>query len=409
MSPRNDGLEHPQKPKNCVLEIVMIENTECEGIAGFAELAGDHPPGHAALTALAELPNEKVLTGLDGEVATEKRCMANVIAYLGEVEERRLHLEAAYSSMFAFCQRRLRLSEGETFRRLRAARLTRRFPIILPALAKRRVTLSNVVLMHDHFTEENVAGLLGRMEGKTKLEVKELIAELAPKADVLPSVTPVGVCQRTLIPEVAPRESAEPITPRSPEPLSVDRYHVSFTASTAFRDKLERARSLLRHRVPDGNLEAVFERAMDALIAKLEKEVAAKTERPRRVTKAPKDPGTVSRTARREVMARDGKQCAFVSADGVRCTERGGLEIDHVLERARGGTGEPANLQVLCRAHNKLKAEQAFGRAHVEERIRERKEETASTHLRQNQHAEPAPGTRQLVEKALAGLGFRKV
>src|SRR5262249_34098773 len=158
------------------------------------------------------LSNERVLTGLDGEVATEKRCMANVIAYLGEVEERRLHLEAAYGSMFSFCQRRLRLSEGETFRRLRAARLTRRLPILLPALAERRVTLSNVVLMHDHFTEENVVGLLGRMEGKTKLEVKELIAELTPKPDVLPSVTPVGLCQRTLLPEDASPASAAPIT-----------------------------------------------------------------------------------------------------------------------------------------------------------------------------------------------------
>jgi hypothetical protein len=386
----------------------MNKNTEREGIAVGGEQAGDDASGKAALAALEALPDEKVLTGLDGEVATEKRCMANVIAYLGEVEERRLHLEAAYSSMFTFCQRRLRLSEGETFRRLRAARLTRRFPILLPALAERRVTLSNVVLMHDHFTEENVAGLLGRMEGKTKLEVKELIAELAPKPDVLPTVTPVGVCQRKLVPDGNEPVSPDPITPRSPEPLSADRYHVSFTASTAFRDKLERARDLLRHRVPDGNLEAVFDRAMDALIAQLEKEVAAKIERPRRISKPLKDPGAVSRAARRDVMARDGNQCAFVSADGVRCTERGGLELDHRRERALGGTGDPKNLQVLCRAHNKLKAERAFGRAHIEERIREQRRETA-THLRQQQHAEPAAAdTRELVEKALVGLGFRK-
>jgi 5-methylcytosine-specific restriction endonuclease McrA len=405
-SPRNDDLAHRERLKNRVLQIAMIEDTEREGIAVGGEQAGDRPSWQAVLAAL---PDENVLTGLDGEVATEKRCMANVIAYLGEVEERRLHLEAAYSSMFAFCQRRLRLSEGEAFRRLRAARLTRRFPILLPALAERRVTLSNVILMHDHFTEENVGALVGRMEGKTKLEVKELIAELAPKPDVLPSVTPVGVCESKLLPEDAPAASAAPVTPRSPEPLSPDRYHVSFTASTAFRDKLERARDLLRHRVPDGNLEAVFDRALDALIAQLEKEIAAKTVRPRRVSKAPKDPGAVSRAARREVMARDGKQCAFVSADGVRCTERGGLEIDHLVEKARGGTGAPNNLQVLCRAHNKLKAEQAFGRAHVEERIRERRQESSATDLRQEKSAEPeAPDTRQLVEKALVGLGFRR-
>jgi 5-methylcytosine-specific restriction endonuclease McrA len=334
--------------------------------------------------------------------------MAKVIAYLGEVEERRLHLEAAYGSMFSFCQRRLRLSDGEAFRRLRAARLARRFPILLPALAERRVTLSNVVLMHDHFTDDNAAELLGRIEGKTKLEVKELIAELAPRPDVPPTITPVGLCQRTLLPHEAPPSPTEPSPSRAPEPLSVDRYLVSFTASTELRDKLERARDLLRHRVPDGNLEAVFDRALDALIAQLEREVAAKTERPRRVAKAPEDPGTVTRAVRREVMARDGEQCSFRSADGARCTERGGLELDHRVPRALGGTGDPANMRLLCRAHNRFEAERAFGRAHVDERIRARQRQSPATHLFQKQRAEPeAPGTRQLVAHALVGLGFR--
>ena len=386
----------------------MIENTELDVIAvGGAE--SDHDSfGKAALAALARLANEELLTGLDGQVASEKRCMANVIAYLGEVEERRLHLEAAYPSMFAFCQRRLRLSEGEAFRRIRAARLARKFPILLPALAERRVTLSNVVLMYDYFTEENVGELLGRMEGKTKLEVKELIAKLAPRADVPPTVMPVGACQRTLLHAEAAPSPAEPSTPRTPQPLSSDRYLVSFTASTAFRDKLERARDLLRHRIPDGDLEAIFSRAVDALIAQLDKEVTAKTDRPR-PAKAPQDPGDVPRAARREVMARDGFQCTYISPDGARCAERGWLEVDHRLCRARGGTGAADNLRVLCRAHNQFEAVRVFGRAHVEKHIREKQRGTAPTHLCQNQPVDAeVPETRVLVETALVGLGFRK-
>ena len=365
------------------------------------------------LAALAALNNEEVWTGLDAELSTEKRCMANVIAFLGEVEERRMHLEAAYGSMFAFCQKKLRLSDGESFRRLRAARLVRRFPILLPALAERRVSLSNVVLMHDHFTEENVGELLGRMEGKTKLEVKELIAALAPKPDVPATVTPVGSCQHTLLPADTRQAPAEPIPPRSPEPLSADRFLVSFTASRELRDKLELARDLLRHRVPDGDLEAVFDRAMDALLAQLEKEVAAKTDRPRRARRAPKDLGAVSRAARREVMARDGFQCTFVSADGLRCAERGWLQVDHELPRALGGTGAATNTRVLCAAHNRFEAERVFGRGHVEDRIRARQakqEEAPATHLFQRKRAEPqhdTGNTRQVVAHALVGLGFR--
>ena len=387
---------------NDVREVFAVDRPQCNR----------DNSGEQKLAALAALANHEVLSALDGELSTEKRCMANVIAFLGEVEERRLHLEAACSSMFAFCQQRLRLSDGEAFRRIRAARLVRKFPALLPALAERRVTLSNVVLMHDHFTEENVGELLGRMEGRTKLEVKELIAELAPSPDVPASVTPVGLCQHTLLPNERRPSPAAPMPPRSPEPLSADRFLVSFTASTGFRDKLERARDLLRHRVPDGNLEAVFDRAIDALIAQLEKEVAAKTDRPRQITKTAKDPGAVSRAARREVMARDGLQCTFVSVDGIRCAERGWLQVDHELPRALGGTGAAANTRVLCAAHNRFEAERVFGRAHVEERIlarRARKDEAVTRHLFQSKVAEPEePNTRHLVAHALVGLGFRK-
>jgi RuvA, C-terminal domain len=86
-------------------------------------------------------------------------------------------------------------------------------------------------------------------------------------------------------------------------------------------------------------------------------------------TKPSKNPGHVSRAARREVFARDGEECSFVSDTGERCTEVAFLQIDHVHARARGGTGDPANLRVLCRAHNLYEAEKTFGREHVARRI----------------------------------------
>jgi len=89
--------------------------------------------------------------------------------------------------------------------------------------------------------------------------------------------------------------------------------------------------------------------------------------------------GYVTRAARREVFARDGEQCTYVSADGERCTERGRLELDHVVPKARGGSDEAENLRVRCRAHNQLYAEETFWKGHVAERIhfRHRKSDVA--------------------------------
>jgi hypothetical protein len=51
---------------------------------------------------------------------------------------------------------------------------------------------------------------------------------------------------------------------------------------------------------------------------------------------------------------------------GQRCNARSFLEHHHVEARAKGGSGESDNIQLLCRTHNQLFAEIEFGRAHVE-------------------------------------------
>ena len=57
----------------------------------------------------------------------------------------------------------------------------------------------------------------------------------------------------------------------------------------------------------------------------------------------------------------------------MRCTSRAFLEIDHVQPWARGGLDTLENLRWLCRAHNQLLAEEAFGRPHVQRAIAERR------------------------------------
>jgi hypothetical protein len=140
---------------------------------------------------------------------------------------------------------------------------------------------------------------------------------------------------------------------------------VQLTASKELRDKLERARDLMRHRHPEGDLSVILEHAVDLLLAKLEKERLGKTSRPQRA-KTSEDAGYVSRATRREVVERDGAQCSFVSTDGERCPSTAFLEFDHRTPRAFGGTGDASNVRVLCRAHNLLAAERIFGRERID-------------------------------------------
>ena len=337
---------------------------------------------------------------------------ARLIVHLIEVEERRLDLRAACTSMFDFCQRRLGMSEGAAFRRITAARLVKRFPGLLERIERGKLHLSTLVLLRPHLTEVNVEELAAAVAGKTQRQVEELLARLAPKPDVPSAIVELGApsndARSTLFGEAD--ATVTPSTPRARiEPLSEARYKVQLTASAELKAKLERACDLMRHRNPSGDLAVVIDAAMDLLLAKLEKERLGKVKAPREPMKprAGSGPAThrgraIPAGVRRAVFERDGEQCTFVDDAGERCPQRGHLELDHIEARALGGMNAASNLRVRCRSHNRLAAEEVFGKAHVAERIDFRQRRS---------HAVAPPPPPQVIELALRGLhnmGFTK-
>jgi hypothetical protein len=79
----------------------------------------------------------------------------------------------------------------------------------------------------------------------------------------------------------------------------------------------------------------------------------------------------IPRRVRDEVYMRDGGRCTYVSHGGRRCGATRGLQIDHIVPFARGGTSAPENLRLLCARHNRLEARRAFGDQHMAQFLRE--------------------------------------
>lgn len=173
---------------------------------------------------LNSLSNEQLMSSIASALGEGNRILAELVAYLGEVEERDLHRELGYRSMFDFCTRKLLLSESAAHRRLTAARLARRFPRLLQALSSGRIHLSNLVAMRDLFTDSNVEALIEGAHGKSQREVEAIVARLVPKPDVpsrirkLPtqplhndqggSARVTGGSTTTLAPQMAVRQTA---------------------------------------------------------------------------------------------------------------------------------------------------------------------------------------------------------
>ena len=346
---------------------------------------------------LAAVSDDDLLRRLGEILAQSRRVETELVAHIAEVDGRRLYAREAFPSMFAYCTGALHLSESEAYRRIAVARASREHPVLLAMLGDGRLHLSGIVQLAPCLTPENRDRLLRRATHRSKRQIEELVAELAPREDVpalmrrlpvrraapvaasaasvstLPGmgrrVTPSLATAASTLPPAIVSSQPQPAIPSTPrpvvQPLAPGRYKVQFTASARLQEKLERLRALLRTQVPDGDLGAVIEVAVSEKLERLEARRFATTSRPRMgLSAANTSPASrhIPAAVRRAVRERDGNRCRYVDAAGRRCDERHRLEYHHLRPFGVGGDHRPENIHLVCRAHNGYLAEHDYGR-----------------------------------------------
>jgi hypothetical protein len=334
-----------------------------------------------ALATADALSDQALLVRLDHLALRERDATAELVAHLAALDERpSLYAAKGYGSLFAYCTQALRLSEDATCNRIEVARACRKFPEILDRLASGDLNLTSIRVLARHLTPGNVQDALARATGRSRREVDVLVAELDPQPDAptlirrLPSSeTPTApdVTRSATVPiTVAPATPAPPPSPRPViHPTAPERYKVQFTVGQETHDKLRRLQDLLRREVPNGDPATIVDRALTLLLEKVEKAKCGAAAKPRpalAIRSGTDTPRTrpsrhVPRTVVREIHRRDGQQCAFVSREGHRCTERTFLEKHHVITYAEGGPATVANMSLRCWRHNQYEAERIFG------------------------------------------------
>ena len=313
---------------------------------------------------LSHLTDGQLLRELSALRARNREVTAEELLHLGEVDDRKLFLPQAHRSMFRYCVRVLRMSEDTAFKRIRAARAARRFPVIYAAVAEGRLTLTAVMMLAPHLTAENAAELLAAATHRTNAQIQELLAGASREPDVAASVTALpdvaAGCQvnwpygrvesaaRGSNVAVRPVVGADSNGPRSQlpcghiraharlTPLAPQRFALQCTLGQSAHDKLRRAQELLGHRVASRDLDQVLELALDALIAKLEKRTFAATDRPRKATRPTAGTRHIPAHVKRAVSQRDGGQCTFTSESGRALRRAGGSRVrSHRRSRPR--------------------------------------------------------------------------
>jgi hypothetical protein len=343
--------------------------------------------------ALRAVSDDELLRRLGELVRQSRRVEADLVAHIGEVEERKLFARFAFSSMYAYCTEALHLTEAEAYRRITVARAARKDPALLELLRDGRLHLTGLALLVPRLTPANRDDVLRRATHCSKREIEELVAELAPRPDVparlrklperrdrraRPAADPLpsGAASGQTSPAQPPSSLERPLSSsqlfpgRVVQPLSPSRYKVQFTASAELKVKLERLGALMRCEVPDGDIARVIERAVTEKLERLEARRFAQTDAPRKSV-AQSDPAPRSRAipaaVRRAVWARDEGRCRFVDELGRRCSERHWLEFHHRYPYGMGGDHGLSNVMLLCARHNRHLAERDYGKSGARE------------------------------------------
>ena len=357
---------------------------------------------------LRHLSDDSLSTALDTSAADDRMANVTVLAHIAEFDRRELYLPSQYPSMYRYCVGRLCMSEDVAYKRVRVARVARRFRGVFEAIANGRLNLSGVSLLARHLTPANGRELLSAAVNRSRAEVQELIARRFPatgspaapasaatnggsSADARagasglasPPAEPLAgaMGENGQEPQqfaqapgpvenagvfVAPPPNSLPELQVRVTPIAPGRYELVAVIDQQAHDQLMGSKDLLGHAVPSGALVEVLQRAIALQHEHLLKRRCGAADRPRTsanglATRPAANPRRVPRAVKRAVWKRDGRQCAYVSPEGQRCEERKKLELDHVVPVTRGGQPTVENLRVLCSAHNRHAANCELG------------------------------------------------
>jgi hypothetical protein len=189
-------------------------------------------------------------------VSEERRITAEILDCLSEIESKMIYAALAYSSLYEFCVKHLKYSEGSAHRRISAMRLLKGLPANIQLETKNKITsgvisVSNLSVVHGFIkTEKKESGktysdvekisLIQNTEGHSKLEVEKQLAAIQPK--------------------IIPQESKRIITSKFTE--------IKFVADESLMQKLERVQQVSGQIHPGSGMDEIISQLADVYLKK---------------------------------------------------------------------------------------------------------------------------------------------
>ncbi len=324
-------------------------------------------------------------------VKLEENCSANLVVHLVEMHAKRVYLELGYSNLVEYCVNRLQLSIGQSRFRCQLAKLCTRFPLALESLAKGTLSITVLGKLSAYLNPSNCSQLLRDCKGMSRLQVQDYVAKLRDKMVAKAPVKEEASLFSAKAVNVPREKSSQGDFLGSIKKTVVDfkpaasQAVMRFLASSPeLLEKLERLAEVDNKRSLKESLIDLLDKAVSDSLdkrdpkKKLERREARQKAKSSKETKEQAQPKAVSKKNSRYipselrglVYAEASYQCEFVGSRGQRCSQRTGLQVDHIQPFALSGSSERENLRCLCAPHNLHEAKKKLGEEFMESKIR---------------------------------------
>lgn len=320
------------------------------------------------------MTNKEIENQLEILIKNERKITNDILKLILLAEDRKLYLEKGYSSMFDWLTRGHKYSAAAAYRRIQAAKLFKAVPAIEHKIESGELSLSTLAK-----TQTIIQWQEKKSGEKIQSSIKENIIETVERK------SPVDA-ERTLyqlFPELTQEASFEKATV-----ISDSLTKLTLSMSYESLRKLERARDILSHKLPQGSLTDVIiflinnfldkkdpltnktleiphsnfnHKSLPVATFKSNDTLLTKTS-PTTIEQINKDGRTkIKEAIRRYVIQKAKGKCEFKDIEtGRECTSTYQLEIDHIYPVALGGSNNLENLRCLCRRHNNYVAQSVF-------------------------------------------------
>jgi hypothetical protein len=322
---------------------------------------------------LKKLSPQELLERAKQLVSQELKIALQLLEYLREIEARLIFAELGFDSMWSFCVNYLGLSEGDTQRKLAAMRLCKTIPHVKEDLTEGRISLTNAAKVQSFFNAERRAGndlplekkkeILQSVHSLSKSECEKKLMELSPASAI-------------------PAERLRLVTQEHTE--------LKVILDSETLKALDQLKDLLAHTLGDASYQALIQYMAEETLKRVKKakglkpgkEEGLRNGSPEKFTTSQKQQGVglpspppvviypgrqaIPTKIRQMIFRRAKGKCEYQSPDGRKCESQAYLEINHKTPVAWGGSNDLCNLELTCRTHNGLHAQQVMGRDWME-------------------------------------------